>query len=121
VRTVDLEFASFVTLALCLSPVAWHHYVCVLALPLAVLATDAWASGRRAPLAWLIAIAAILSVPDDLWRAAWWVLPPRATLLVSPGIAAILLWVGLLRSAGRGAQVIRSVESDGVARGAATG
>jgi hypothetical protein len=120
-RTVDVEFAAFITMAVCLSPVAWHHYVCVLVLPLAVLALDAWASGCRAALASVIAVATVLSVPDDVWRTAWSVLPPRATLLVSPGIAAVLLWAGLLWSAGRNAQAIPSVWADEVPRGAAAG
>jgi hypothetical protein len=50
--TFDREFASFVTLALLLSPVGWHHYVFMLVLPLAlaamhVAAAAARSSGRR--------------------------------------------------------------------------
>jgi hypothetical protein len=80
-----------------LSPVAWHHYVFTLALPLVVLVANAWASGRRAPLVGALSLVAILSIPDDVWRAAWWGMPASLPALVSPGSAVLVLWAGLLR------------------------
>lgn len=94
---LDVEFASIATLALLLSPVAWHHYVFMLALPLVILVADAWAGGRRAALVGALALVAILSIPDDAWRAAWWGMPASLAVLVSPGSAVLLLWAGLLR------------------------
>ena len=97
IRTLDVEFASMATLAMLLSPVAWHHYVFMLALPLVVLVANAWAGGRRAPLVGALSLVAILSIPDDVWRAAWWGMPAGLPVLVSPGSAVLLLWAGLLR------------------------
>jgi Glycosyltransferase family 87 len=96
IRTFDVEFAALATLALLLSPVAWHHYVFMLALPLVILIADAWAGGRRAPLVGALALAAILSIPDDVWRKVWWSVPSRLAVLVSPGSAVLLVWAGLL-------------------------
>jgi hypothetical protein len=97
VRRVDVEFASMATLALLLSPVAWHHYVFMLVLPLVILVADAWGGGRRAPLVAAVALVALLSLPDDAWRAAWWSMPARLAMVVSAGSAVLLLWAGLLR------------------------
>jgi alpha-1,2-mannosyltransferase len=89
----DLAFGGFVVLALLLSPVAWHHYVCMLVLPVAVLAADARASHRSRWWGMGLAVAAlVLSLPDDAWRAVWWRLPEAAAPLVSPGLAAAALW-----------------------------
>jgi alpha-1,2-mannosyltransferase len=97
IRTLDVEFASMTTLAMLLSPVAWHHYVFTLALPLVVLVANAWVSGRRAPLVGALSLVAVLSIPDDVWRAAWWGMPAGVPALVSPGSAVLVLWAGLLR------------------------
>jgi hypothetical protein len=97
-RALDRTFAAFVVLALLLSPVAWHHSVFMLALPIAILAADAWYKGRRRHMAAVCVLALILSVPDDAWRMAWWHLPRPLALLASPGVAAVALWAGLLRS-----------------------
>jgi hypothetical protein len=97
IRTLDVEFAAMATLAMLLSPVAWHHYVFTLALPLVVLVAHAWADGRRAPLVGALSLVAVLSIPDDVWRAAWWRMPAGLPTLVSPGSAVLLLWAGLLR------------------------
>ena len=97
IRTLDVEFASMATLAMLLSPVAWHHYVFTLALPLVVLVANAWADGRRAPLVGALSLVAVLSIPDDVWRAAWWEMPAGLPALISPGSAVFLLWAGLLR------------------------
>jgi hypothetical protein len=96
IRTLDVEFASMTTLAMLLSPVAWHHYVFTLALPLVVLVANAWVSGRRAPLVGALSLVAILSIPDDVWRAAWWGMPAGLPALVSAGSAVLVLWAGLL-------------------------
>jgi hypothetical protein len=97
IRRLDVEFASMTTLAMLLSPVAWHHYVFTLALPLVILVANAWASGRRAPLVGALSLVAVLSIPADVWRVAWWGLPAGLPALVSPGSAVLLLWAGLLR------------------------
>ena len=100
----DVEFAGFVTLAILLSPVAWHHYVVALALPVVVLAVVAWRQGGRAALACTCLLALILSVPDDGWRAIWREVPGQAALFLSPGLAVLLLWGALLLAGTRGSR-----------------
>lgn len=101
IQTIDLEFAAFMTLALLLSPVAWHHYVVMLALPIVFVAIAAWKNGGRTALASACALAIVLSLPDDLWRAIWRQMSGRPALLVSPGVAVLLLWAALLHAGGR--------------------
>ena len=96
-RLFDVEFASFVTLALLLSPVAWHHYAFMLALPIAVLIATAWTRENRASLAAVLALAVVLSMPDDAWQMLWRGMPMRLASLVSSSFAVVLLWAGLLR------------------------
>jgi hypothetical protein len=110
IRPLDVEFAAFATLALLLSPVAWHHYVFMLTLPLVILVADAWAAGRRAPLVGAFSMVAILSIPDDVWRAVWWSRPAGLAMLVSPGTAVLLLWAGLLRAGTTRLQPVGSAE-----------
>jgi hypothetical protein len=102
-RPSDVECAAFLTLALLLSPVAWHHYVFMLALPLVVVGMAAWTGGGRAALACACGLAIVLSVPDDPWRWIWREIPGGPALLVSPGLGVLLLWAALLR-AGAGAR-----------------
>jgi alpha-1,2-mannosyltransferase len=95
-RAFDVEYAAFVTLSLALSPVAWHHYVFTLALPLAAVLAAAWANGRRWTLASVLALMLVLSLPDDAWRQVWSGVPPRIALLISPGVGVLLLWAALV-------------------------
>jgi hypothetical protein len=37
-----------------------------------------------------------------VWRHVWWRMPARLALLVSPGLAVLLLWAVLLRVGTRG-------------------
>jgi glycosyl transferase family 87 len=95
---IDRDAAAFVTLALLLSPVAWHHYVFMLLLPLAVVGLDVWKGGRRPAMIAICVLALILSAPDDVWRGLWWRMPPRLGLLLSPpAVAAVILWFATLR------------------------
>jgi hypothetical protein len=110
IRPSDVEFAAFVTLALLLSPVAWHHYAFMLTLPLVILVADAWGVNRRAPLVGALSMVAILSIPDDAWRAVWWSRPAGLAMLVSPGTAVLLLWAGLLRIGTSGLRSLPSAE-----------
>jgi hypothetical protein len=110
IRRSDVEFAAFATLALLLSPVAWHHYAFMLTLPLVILVADAWAMKRRTPLVGALSMVAILSIPDDAWRVVWWNLPAGLAMLVSPGSAVLLLWAGLLRVGRTRLRTFRSAE-----------
>jgi alpha-1,2-mannosyltransferase len=116
--TGDVEFAGFVTIALLLSPVAWHHYVFMLALPLVVIVIAAWTRGSRAALAYACALVVLLSAPDDLWRALWSRTPARLGLLLSPGLAVLLLWAALLRA--HGARVAGAADGAAVRHPAAS-
>jgi hypothetical protein len=94
----DVECAAFLTLALLLSPVAWHHYAFMLALPLVVVGMAAWTVGGRAALACASGLAIVLSVPDDAWRWMWRQIPAGPAMAVSPGLAVLLLWAALLHA-----------------------
>jgi alpha-1,2-mannosyltransferase len=97
-HTTDLEFALFISLAFLLSPVAWHHYVFMLAQPLAVaLAAAITSRGRLAIGAWAAAVL-LLSVPDDALRGFQAALPDHNVVLAaaSPGAIVLLLWAMLL-------------------------
>ena len=81
-----------------LSPVAWHHYVFMLALPLVVLVADAWATWPPgAARGALLAGRSVLSMPDDAWRAAVVGDAGQACPARLAGQCCLLLWAGLLR------------------------
>lgn len=99
---VDLEFSIVVILIPLLSPLAWHHYLPIILLPLAILGSRV-ISGETGWGAWaaLLVLLAILSEPDWMiyqefslgktvfgWRLSsfFWALPTLAILLV-------LLWL----------------------------
>ena len=91
-----MEYAAFVTLALALSPVAWHHYVFMLVIA-ACVGVGGGVGGRPAVGAGVGAHAAArLVVPDDGWREAWSRAPERLGLLISPGTGVLLLWAALV-------------------------
>ncbi len=95
---LDLDFAIVLTLCLLLSPVAWHHYVLMLAQPLALAFVLALRSGRRGwMIAWTLAVL-VMSLPDDAIRAAWTWLPSSdlAIGLASPGLVIAALWTTFL-------------------------
>ena len=96
--SLDLDFAIVLTLSLLLSPVAWHHYVFMLAQPLALALVLALRTGGRCWLAaWALAVL-VLSLPDDAIRAAWTWLPSLdlAIRLASPGLVIVALWTTFL-------------------------
>jgi hypothetical protein len=94
----DLDFAIVLTLSLLLSPVAWHHYLFMLAQPLALALVLAIRTGeRRWIAAWAVAVL-VMSLPDDAIRVAWTWLPPHdvAIRLASPGLVIVALWTTFL-------------------------
>ena len=95
---IDVEFGLFICLAMLLSPVAWHHYTFMLALPLTVALGAAIRATDRWPLAcWSLGVL-VLSVPDDVIRQTWAALSPDPIVLglLSPGVAVLLLWASLI-------------------------
>lgn len=91
----DVCFARMCCLSVVLSPIAWHHYTFVLALPIAVVATQVWQSGRRPILAALLLCTVWLCLPVTV---EWTVRAQSARalgLVLSHTVPALGLW-GLL-------------------------
>jgi hypothetical protein len=104
-RFDDRQWAAFTTLAVLLSPVAWHHYVFALVQPLTLLLLDAWKLPGRGPLlAWMTGVL-ILSLPSGATWAIWRlsVSPVWLPAVVSPGVVILLSWWALIRLRSRDA------------------
>jgi hypothetical protein len=95
VSAVDVDFAIAISMAMLLSPVAWHHYAFMLAQPLAVvLVACVRTEKHRWPLVvWTIGVL-LLSVPDDAVREVWARVSTTdvVTRLLSPGVVVLALW-----------------------------
>jgi alpha-1,2-mannosyltransferase len=95
---LDSSFALFATLALLLSPVAWHHYLCLLVQPLVLLLARAVRHGTRSWLAAWCGLLLALSSPFDLMWTLWWRLAPGslASNLLTQTTAVAAVWAALL-------------------------
>ena len=95
----DRQWAAFTSLAVLLSPVAWHHYVFALVQPLALLLVHAWKRpGRWRLLGWMTGVL-ILSLPAGatwtIWRLS--ISPVWLPAVVSPGLVILLSWWAVIR------------------------
>jgi uncharacterized Tic20 family protein len=61
---LDLEFSLAITLMPLLSPIAWHHFLSILLLPLAVLGQRAFEPSRSRALEF-VSLFLLLALPDD--------------------------------------------------------